>query len=101
MLTPVSFIVINSLRLADTPLTERSSSSVVEMNGVTSLENMSLCLISELVEHLDSKLRRLRCRVTLIMYLRLVSSLNIHILLPFSLLFKSGICDFYPCYTSS
>ncbi|PON99190.1 CST complex subunit CTC [Trema orientale] len=63
MLTPVSFIVINSIRVVNNSCSEKCSSLVPDVNGVASLDTLSSVLISKLVQHPDCKLTRFRCRV--------------------------------------
>ena len=64
MLTPVSFIVINSISVVNQLCSENCSSPVLEMNDGATLETSASGLISELVQHPDRKLMQIRCRVT-------------------------------------
>ncbi|KAL5777858.1 hypothetical protein ACOSP7_010784 [Xanthoceras sorbifolium] len=68
MLTPVSFIVINSIRLVNEPNRDKCSNlwSNSDVNSIGSLDDISSGLISELIQCSDCKPMRFRCRVVAI-----------------------------------
>lgn len=65
MLTPVSLIVINSIRLVNEPHRDKWSNLQFKLsvNNKGSLDNVSSGLISELIQYSDDKPMRFRCRV--------------------------------------
>ncbi|KAI9200887.1 hypothetical protein LWI28_014534 [Acer negundo] len=65
MLTPVSFIVINAIRLINEPNRHKWPSlwSDSDVNNIGSLDNVSSGLISELIQCSDCKPMRFCCRV--------------------------------------
>lgn len=67
MVIPVSFIVINSIRVANEPYYDNSSDfwSALYMSTAASLGSVSSGMISELLYSTDCKPMKFNCRVSL------------------------------------
>lgn len=65
MLTPVSFISINSIRVVKCSSNYKFLSPASYIHNISSLEVVSSGLIVDLVQRLDSKPMQLYCRVSL------------------------------------
>ncbi|XP_015575646.2 CST complex subunit CTC1 isoform X1 [Ricinus communis] len=64
MLTPVSFIVLNSIRVTNELFTEKCSDiQSSNISSASSLDNVSSGIISELIQHADGKPLQFNCRV--------------------------------------
>lgn len=76
MLTPVSFVVIHSIKAVEKSYRENCSSCVSDVKLVAPLDTFSSGLMSELVQHPDQELMRFRCRVVLIICVQAIKHVN-------------------------
>lgn len=77
MLTPASFIVINSLRVANEASQENSSDLWLYRSSAASLDKVSFVMISELNQRTESKPVKFYCRVIFVRFMNLSVLLSI------------------------